>query len=97
MAEKVEDLTIAYEENGQVLVQEIDKEVLSSGAWATVIFRYRELDRARGEYGPDKYSVRRYQKRESQYLPKSKFNISSAAQAKKLLAVLSRWTGEEGL
>ena len=59
MAEKVEDLTIAYEEEGQVLVQEIDKEVLSSGAWATVIFRYRELDRARGEYGPDKYSVRR--------------------------------------
>lgn len=97
MAEKVEDLTIAYEEDGQVLVQEIDKEVLSSGAWATVIFRYRELDRARGEYGPDKYSVRRYQKREGLYLPKSKFNISSAAQAKKLLAVLSRWTGEEGL
>ena len=97
MVEKVEDLTIAYEEDGQVLVQEIDKEVLSSGAWATVIFRYRELDRARGEYGPDKYSVRRYQKREGQYLPKSKFNISSAAQAKKLLAVLSRWTGEEGL
>ena len=97
MAEKVEDLTIAYEEDDQVLVQEIDKEVLSSGAWATVIFRYRELDRARGEYGPDKYSVRRYQKREGQYLPKSKFNISSAAQAKKLLAVLSRWTGEEGL
>lgn len=97
MAEKVEDLTIAYEEDGQVLVQEIDKEVLSSGAWATVIFRYRELDRARGEYGLDKYSVRRYQKREGQYLPKSKFNISSAAQAKKLLAVLSRWTGEEGL
>ena len=31
MAEKVEDLTIAYEEDGQVLVQEIDKEVLSSG------------------------------------------------------------------
>ncbi len=97
MAEKAEDLTIAYEEDGQVLVQEIDKEVLSSGAWATVIFRYRELDRARGEYGPDKYSVRRYQKREGLYLPKSKFNISSAAQAKKLLAVLSRWTGEEGL
>ncbi len=91
MAETADDITIAYEEDGQLLVREIDKEVLSSGAWATVVFRYQELDRAKGEYGPDKYSIRRYQKREGQYQAKSKFNISSVAQAKKLIEVLARW------
>lgn len=94
MAATADDLTIAYEEEGQLLVREIDKEVLSSGAWATVVFRYQELDRAKGEYGPDKYSIRRYQKREGQYQVKSKFTISSLAQAKKLIEVLSRWTSE---
>ena len=74
------------------LVQELDKEILSSGAWATVVFRYQELDRSKGEYGPEKYSIRRYQKRDGQYLPKSKFNISSAAQARKLIEILARWT-----
>lgn len=94
MAETVDEITIAYEEDGQVLVREVDKEVLSSGAWATIVFRYQDFDRAKGEYGPDKYTIRRYQKRDGQYLAKSKFNISSAAQAKKLIEVLSRWTGE---
>ena len=91
MAETVEDLTINYEEDGQLLVKEIDKEVLSSGAWATVIFRHRDLKKGTGEYGPDKYTIRRYQKRDGQYQVKSKFSISSAAQAGKLIEVLERW------
>ncbi len=94
MAETVDEITIAYEEDGQILVREIDKEVLSKGAWATVVFRYQDLDKAKGEYGPDKYTIRRYQKRDGQYLAKSKFNISSAAQAKKLIEVLTKWTDE---
>lgn len=95
MAETVNDISIAYEEDGQVLVKEIDKEILSSGAWATIVFRYQDLDKAKGEYGPDKYTIRRYQKRDGQYQAKSKFNISSAAQAKKLIEVLQRWTQED--
>jgi hypothetical protein len=95
MAATVDDITITYEEDGQVLVKEIGKEVLSRGAWATVVFRYQDLNRSTGEYGPDKYTIRRYQKRDGQYLAKSKFNISSAAQAKKLIEVLSKWTAEE--
>ena len=91
-AEKAEDITINYEEDGVLLVRELDKEILTSGAWATLVFRYQELDRTKGEYGPDKYSIRRYQKRDGQYQAKSKFNISSAAQAKKLIAILTRWT-----
>ncbi|MDO5674271.1 MAG: hypothetical protein Q4G66_05050 [bacterium] len=95
MAETVHDISIAYEEDGQVLVKEIDKKILSSGAWATIVFRYQDLDKAKGEYGPDKFTIRRYQKRDGQYQAKSKFNISSIAQAKKLIEVLNKWTQEE--
>ena len=95
MAETVNDISITYEEDGQVLVKEIDKEILSSGAWATIVFRYQDLDKAKGEYGPDKFTIRRYQKRDGQYQAKSKFNISSTAQAKKLIEVLNKWTQDE--
>ena len=95
MAETADEITITYEEDGQVLVKEIDKEILSSGAWATIVFRYQDLDKAKGEYGPDKFTIRRYQKRDGQYQAKSKFNISSTAQAKKLIEVLNKWTQEE--
>lgn len=95
MAETADEITITYEEDGQVLVKEIDKEILTSGAWATIVFRYQDLDKAKGEYGPDKFTIRRYQKRDGQYQAKSKFNISSAAQAKKLIEVLNKWTQGE--
>ncbi len=92
MTSEIDELTIAYEEDGTVLVKEVNKEVLSKGAWTTILYRYQELNRTTGEYGPDKFSIRRYQKRNGQYLPKSKFNISSPAQAKKIIDTLSRWT-----
>ena len=94
MAETVDAITITYEEDGQVLVKESDKEILSSGAWATIVFRYQDLDKAKGEYGPDKFTIRRYQKRDGQYQARSKSNISSPAQAKKLIEVLAKWTEE---
>lgn len=94
MAESVEELTIQYEEAGTITVKELDKVVLTKGAWATLLFRYQDLNRTTEEYGPDKYSIRRYQKRNGQYLPKSKFNISSADQAKKIIAALENWLDE---
>jgi len=95
MSEDVNDLTINYEEEGTLIVKELDKEVLSKGAWTTILFRYQDLDRRKGEYGPDKYSIRRYQKQKGQYIPKSKFNISSKAQAQKIVEILSRWVNEK--
>ncbi len=77
MAETVEDLTITYEEDGIETIKELDKKILTKGAWSTVIYRYQDWNRSKEEYGPDKYSIRRYQKRNGQYQPKSKFNISS--------------------
>ena len=94
MASELNEITINYEEDGQVLVKELDKEVLTKGAWTTILFRYQDYDRNKGEYGPEKYTIRRYQKREGQYLAKSKFNISSAEQARKIIETLSRWLEE---
>lgn len=91
MAENVEDLTVNYEEEGVLVVQEIDKEILSKGAWTTILFRYRDYDQSTQQYSGDKFTIRRYQKRGGQYQTKSKFNISSAAQAEKIVETLSRW------
>ena len=96
MAATVDDLSIEYEEDGQVLVQELDKVVLSRGAWSTILYRYREWDRAKQAYGPDKYSIRRYQKRGGQYQQKSKFNISSRDQARALVEALEKWIEDAG-
>jgi hypothetical protein len=41
--------------------------------------------------GPDKFTIRRYQKRNGEYQPKSKFNISSKDQAVKVIAALEKW------
>jgi hypothetical protein len=92
MAATIDELTISYKEDGIDIVKELDKVVLSKGAWTTIMFRYQEWNRGKGEYGPDKYSIRRYQKRSGQYLPKSKFNISSRDQAKAIIDALQKWT-----
>jgi len=89
---EIDEITIQYEEDGLVLVKEIEKEILTKGLWVTMLFRYQEYDRNKQEYGPEKYSIRRYQKRGDQYIYKSKFNISSAKQAVKIIEILSKWT-----
>ncbi len=94
MAANIEELTIQYEEDGQLLVKELDKEVLTKGAWATLVYRYQNWSRAKEEFGKEMFTIRRYQKRNGEYMPKSKFNISSADQAKKIIAVLQKWTDE---
>ncbi len=91
MSDTIDDISINYEEDGTPIVKELDKEILSRGAWTTILFRYQELNRSTGEYGPDKFTIRRYQKRNGQYLPKSKFNISSAKQAAKIVETLQGW------
>ena len=91
MASTVDELTIRYEEDGIETVKELDKQILTKGAWSTVIFRYQDWDRAKQAYGPDKYSIRRYQKRGGEYQQKSKFNISSKDQAEKIIAALQGW------
>jgi len=91
MASTPEELSISYSEDGTEVVKELDKVILSKGAWTTILFRYQEWNRAKDAYGPEKYSIRRYQKRSGEYLPKSKFNISSQDQAKAIIEALQSW------
>lgn len=91
MAETVDDITITYTEDGQEIIKELDKVVLTKGAWSTLMFRYQEWDRRKEEYSADKYTIRRYQKRNGEYTQKSKFNISSSKQAKAVIEALSGW------
>jgi hypothetical protein len=91
MATDVEELTVTYVEDGIETIKELDKQVLTKGAWSTIIFRYQDWNRSKEEYGPDKYTIRRYQKRNGEYQQKSKFNISSKDQAEKIIAALQSW------
>jgi len=91
MAATIDELTINYSEDGQLVVKELDKEVLTKGAWSTIIYRYQDWDRAKAVYGTDKYTIRRYQKRNGEYMQRSKFNISSREQAEKIIAALQKW------
>lgn len=95
MAETVDELTIQYEEDGKVLRKQLDKEVLSKGSWTTIMFLYQDLDRKSGEYGPHKVSIRRYQKRDGSYLPRSKFEISSPRQALAIRDKIGNWFPED--
>lgn len=91
MAETVEELTVEYMDGDEMTVKELDKVVLTKGAWATLMYRYQDLDRKTGEFGPDKYTIRRYQKRNGEYSQRSKFNISSKDQATKIIEALNKW------
>ena len=93
MSETVDDLSVSYFEDGVETVKQLDKVVLTKGAWATLMFRYQEWDQKKDAYGPDKYTIRRYQKKNGEYKQRSKFNISSVDQAQKIIEALQGWMG----
>ncbi len=95
MASKPEELTVDYQEGGIHTTKELDKVILSKGAWTTILFRYKEWDARKEAYGPEKYTIRRYQKRNGEYQQRSKFNISSRDQAKNIVNALQKWLEEE--
>lgn len=91
MAEKIDDITIDYTEDGILTSKQLDKVILTRGAWTTIVFRYQTWNKKTQSYGPDAYSIRRYQKKGGVYQQRSKFNISNADQAKKIIEVLAQW------
>lgn len=91
MSQTVDELTVNYQEGDLLKVKETDKIILTKGAWATIIYRYQEWDAKKEAYGPDKYTIRRYQKRNDRYMQQSKFTISSKDQAEKIIAALQGW------
>lgn len=87
----IDELTVQYQEGDVITVKELDKVVLSKGAWSTILFRYQDWMPAKEAYSEDKYSIRRYKKSGEKYLQQSKFNISSKDQAEKIIEALQGW------
>ena len=95
MAETIDDISIDWKnEDCQQLVRQLKKEVLTSGAWSTIMFMYQDFNKKAGDWGPKKVRVVRYKKRSGKFIPQSKFNISSARQARQIVQHLQNWLPE---
>lgn len=95
MSSTIDEITINYEEDGTLLVKEMDKEVLSKGLNSTILFRYKEYIADKDDYGPDKYTIRRYKKVAGDFRQQAKFNISSVRQARIIADTLAKWIAED--
>jgi len=92
----VDDLTINWEDDdGNLVCKQLDKFVLSKGAWATIMYLYQNLDKKTGEYQQPQARIVRYRKSNDRYSQQSKFNISSKKQALMIIGQLSEWFKEE--
>lgn len=94
MAETIEEVSYNYEDEGKLVRKEIKKEILTKGAWATVMFLYQELDRKTEAWGPPKVSIVRFKKSGGVYRKQSSFNISSEKQARQIVDVIEKWYAE---
>lgn len=87
---ELEDITLERYEEGELVVKEEARQILSKGAWSTVAYKYRERQ-ADGEFGDAKVRLVRYQKRKGKYNVHSRFNITGPKQVHQLLDLLSEW------
>ena len=96
MAETIEEVSYNYEDEGKLVRKEMKKEILTKGAWATVMFLYQELDRKTEAWGAPKVSIVRFKKSGGVYRKQSSFNISSEKQARQIVDVIEKWYAEVG-
>ena len=96
MAETIAEVSYNYEDEGKLVRKEIKKEILTKGAWATVMFLYQELDRKTEQWGPPKVSIVRFKKSGGVYRKQSSFNLSSEKQARQIVEVIEKWYAEVG-
>ena len=52
MTNTIDSLTIAFQEGELEKTRELDKYVLSKGAWTTIMYRYQDWDNAQQIFGP---------------------------------------------
>ncbi len=91
MAETLEDLTYDYEDEGVLVRKQIDRAILTKGSWATVMFLFQELDRAKGKFRAPKMAIVRFKKAKGSYRKQSSFNISNEKQARQITEVFEGW------
>ncbi|MBQ1265870.1 MAG: hypothetical protein IIY06_03765 [Proteobacteria bacterium] len=92
-AATIDEITVDYtdEELGCQTVKQLDKKVLSKGAWTTIMFLYSEWDRKNERWGAPKARIDRFQKRNGVYLSQSKFKFTSAKQARQIMDIFDEW------
>jgi hypothetical protein len=92
MASTIDEISIDYfDENGNQIIRQIDKVVLSKGAWTTIMFLYVEWDRRKEVWGAPKARIDRFQKKNGEYRSQSKFKFTSAKQAQQIMDVFKKW------
>ena len=93
MSAEFEDPTVEMTdgETGEQVIKELDKAILSKGAWQTMMFLCQERNAKTGEFGEPKVYLRRYQKAGGAFKARSKFNISGKAQAEAIIENLKKW------
>lgn len=96
MAETIDELSYDYEDEGRLVRKEVDREVLSKGAWSTIMFKFQELDRKTDEWRAAKIAIVRYKKSGGVYRKQSSFNISSEKQARAIVTTIDKWFPEGG-
>jgi hypothetical protein len=96
MAETIEELSYDYEEDGKLVRKELERHVLSKGAWATLMFLYQELDRKSESWRAPKVAIVRYKKWNGVYRKQSGFNISSEKQARQIVGAIEKWYAAGG-
>ena len=91
MAETIDELSYDYEDEGRLVRKEVEREILSKGAWSTIMFKFQELDRQKEEWRAPKIAIVRYKKSGGVYRKQSSFNISSEKQARAIVATIDKW------
>lgn len=94
MAETIDEISYDYEEDGRLVRRELQREVLSKGAWSTIMFLFQELDRKTEEWRAPKVAIVRYKKWNGVYRKQSSFNVSSEKQARQMIATMEKWFAE---
>src|SRR3954467_10733845 len=91
MAETLEELTYDYEDEGTLVRKELDRAVLSKGSWATIMFLFQALDRAKGKFVDAKMAIVRFKKPKGSYRKQSSFNRGSEKEARQISEVFEQW------
>ncbi len=96
MSGSIDKLTANWtdERDGKQKVEELKKEILTRGAWTTIMYLIRELDSKTGQFGAPKIRIQRYQKKGDSYMPRSKFTITNAKQAYQIMEIMKKWYPE---
>jgi hypothetical protein len=91
MVETLEELTYDHEEDGVLVRKQLDRVILTQGAWATVMFLFQERDRESDTFRAPKLAVVRFKKLRGAYRKHLAFTLVNDEQARRLSETLAAW------